>query len=212
MISHDALIRDLSGRLSPVNRRSALEDATLLLVVGAVELALFLLSLNLMWPDMVQMVSAHHVLWKLGGLLCLFAISSAAAVRSFSPVAPRRRWSFALVVAGAAMVTGALFAPGHEGTMLDRLSPLRGMMCSLSILALSLPMMGVLAVLMRRGAPVHPERSALAAGLAAASWGALVFAFCCPIKDPLYVVIWYLVGCFTVTIVSRWLLPKGFRL
>jgi hypothetical protein len=72
--------------------------------------------------------------------------------------------------------------------------------------------MAMLALLMRRAAPAHPNASALASGLAASTCGALIFAFCCPMNDPLYIVVWYSAGCAAVTAMARWLLPRRFRL
>jgi len=47
----------------------------------------------------------------------------------------------------------------------------------------------------------------LTAGLAAAGWGAFVFAFACPVDDPLYVAVWYSLGCGAVTLLARLVLP-----
>lgn len=211
-MSNDALIMDLSDHLAPVQRRSVFGDAALLLAFGFVELVLFL-KLGLMRPDMGQVIGSPYMLWKLGGLGLLAVISGVVAVRSFSPPAlPRRGLRGALALAGVTAIAGAALGFGHEGTLIDRLAPVHGMICSLCIVVLSLPMMGMMAVLMRRAAPAHPAGSALMAGMAAGAWGALVFAFCCPVNDPLYVAVWYSVACAAVAALSRWLLPKGFRL
>jgi len=213
MMSNDALIRDLSAHLDPVRRRSALREAGLLLAFGVVELALFL-GLGLMRPDMGQMIGSSYMLWKLGGLAGLALLSGATAIGSFSPpAAPLRGVASVVALAGVTMAAGLLLGSGPpNATLLDRLSPVHGLLCSLCIIILSLPVMGMMAVLMRRAAPAHPAGSALAAGLTAGTWGALVFAFCCPVNDPLYVVVWYAVGCGAVVAAARWLLPKGFRL
>jgi hypothetical protein len=65
---------------------------------------------------------------------------------------------------------------------------------------------------MRRAAPTHPADSALASGIAASTCGAFIFAFCCPMNDPLYITVWYAVACAVVTAVARWLLPRRFLL
>ncbi|WP_157216176.1 NrsF family protein [Flavisphingomonas formosensis] len=212
-MSNDALILDLSARLDPVRRRSARREAALLLALGAIELALFL-GLGLMRPDMGRMIGSPYMLWKLGGLAGFVLLSGATALRSFSPPAsPRRGLGLAIGFAGAAMVAGLpLGSSFANDTLWERLSPVHGLLCSLCIVILSLPMMGMMAVLLRRGAPAHPGGSALAAGLAAGGWGALVFAFCCPANDPLYVVTWYFAGCAAVAALARWILPRGFRL
>jgi hypothetical protein len=212
-MSNDALIARLSANLDPVSRRSALCEGALLLALGSIELALFV-GVGLMRPDMGRMIGSSYMLWKLGSLALLVAISWVTAVNSFSPTAsPRPGLATILAMAAVAMIVGVFVDPGLEaGTLLDRLSPSRGILCSLSIVVLSLPMAGVMGMLMRRGAPSQPEGSALAAGLAAGTWGAFVFAFCCPINDPLYVIVWYCVGCAGVAAAARWLLPRSFTL
>ena len=85
-------------------------------------------------------------------------------------------------------------------------------MCATSIFVLSLPIVALLGALMLKAAPTQPRLSALASGIAAGACGAFVFAFCCPFNDPLYVVIWYSIGCGAVVAVARWHLPRRFRL
>ena len=97
-------------------------------------------------------------------------------------------------------------------SLLARLAPVHGMLCAASIIILALPMIALLAVLMRRAAPVYPKRRAMAAGLAASTFGALIFTACCPMNDPLYIVVWYGAAVAAVSIAARWLLPKRFRL
>jgi hypothetical protein len=64
---------------------------------------------------------------------------------------------------------------------------------------------------MRRGAPTDTAGTSLAVGIAAAAWGAFVFVFACPFDDPLYIAVWYTVGCGLVTILARLLLPRLVR-
>jgi hypothetical protein len=73
---------------------------------------------------------------------------------------------------------------------------------------LSLPAMAALGVLMRRGAPTDIGGTSLTAGIAAAAWGAFVFVFACPADDPLYIAVWYVVGCGLVTMFARVVLPR----
>ncbi|MCW1430124.1 DUF1109 domain-containing protein [Novosphingobium sp. JCM 18896] len=214
-MSHDALIAGLVTNLDPVRRRSVAREAALVLMLAAVELGLFL-GLGAMRDDMGAMIGSPYMLWKLGGLALLALASGAVAIRSLSPTAqPRRDLAYVAVLVGLTIIAGALIDPmaGGDGqTILQRLSPANGLLCSLCIAVLALPMLAMLALLMRRGAPTRPRTSAWSIGLAAGTWGALVFAFCCPVNDPLYVATWYCVGCTMVAVMARWLLPKGFRL
>jgi hypothetical protein len=213
-MSNDALILDLSASLAPVRRRNVSREAVLLILLGTVELAL-ILGLGLMRPDMGRVIGSTYMLWKQGTLAVLAGISCTVAVRSYSPtVAPRRGLALAAALAVVAMIAGVMIGPEAESgnILLDRLSPVHGLLCATSIIVLSLPIMAMLAVLMRRAAPAYPKGSALASGLAAGSCGALIFAFCCPVNDPLYVVVWYFAGCAAVAVTARWLLPRHFRL
>ena len=99
-----------------------------------------------------------------------------------------------------------------DRTLLTRIAPASGMACAATIFVLSLPVVAVLGALMRQAAPTQPKLSALASGIAAGACGAFVFAFCCPFDDPLYVVVWYSVGCAAVTAAARWRLPQRFHL
>ena len=82
---------------------------------------------------------------------------------------------------------------------LTQWSSISGQMISCSVLIPAalrppLPIVGLLGALMRRAAPTRPRLSALASGIAAGACGAVVFAFCCPFNDPLYVVVGILSG------------------
>ena len=69
------------------------------------------------------------------------------------------------------------------------------------MVALSIPPAIAFGILMRRGAPTDRPGTALAAGLSAAGWGAFVFAG--PSDDPLYIAVWYTLGCTIVTMLGR---------
>jgi hypothetical protein len=214
MTSNDALILNLVADLAPVKRRSVLRDTLWLVGLAAIELAL-ILAAGVMRSDMGGMILTPSMIWKMGSLALLTGVSCAVTMRSFTPPAsPRRGIVATLGVAGMAVIGGLLVASSADRSrsLLDRLSPAHGLLCTASIIVLALPLMAMLAVLMRRAAPVHPRQSALAAGLAASSFGALVFTVCCPMNDPLYIVVWYSVGVSVVTALSRWLLPRRFRL
>ncbi len=213
-MSNDALILDLSANLAPVRRRRMLLEGGLVLAFGAIELAL-VLGLGLVRPDMGHMAASPYLTWRLGSLVVLAGIACTVAIRSFSPTAqPRRGLMLAFALAVMAMIGGMFVTPagvsGH--TLLERLDPMRGVVCATSIFVLSLPVVAMLSVLMQRAAPTQPRLSAIASGIAAGSVGALVFAFCCPYNDPLYVVVWYAIGCGAVAGVARWRLPRRFRL
>lgn len=214
MTSTDALILGLSADLAPVRRRSVRCEVGALVVLAAGELALILMAGG-MRPDMGEVILSPFMAWKIGGLALLAGVSCAVALRSFAPpAASRRELAFAFALAVLVMVAGVVVTNSAESgqLLIERLAPARGLRCAIAIVVLSLPLMSLLAVLMRRAAPVHPKRSALATGLAAATCGALVFTVCCPANDPLYIAVWYAVGIAAVAAAARWLLPRRFRL
>ncbi|MBB3911863.1 NrsF family protein [Sphingomonas desiccabilis] len=213
-MSNEALISGLSSELAPVRRRSMVREGALVLALCAVELALFL-SLGVMRPDMNHVAGSPYLMWRVGSLGLLAVFACVLAVRSFSPTArPRQGLMLACAVAVLAIAASAFVAPEgvSDRALLDRIDPASGVKCATSIFVLSLPIAALLGALMRRAAPTQPRLSALASGIAAGACGAFVFAFCCPFNDPLYVVVWYSVGCAAVAGAARWRLPRRFRL
>jgi hypothetical protein len=185
-------------------------EAAWLVGLGALQLVV-LLNSGLVRPDMGAAAGHSFMWWKLGGLALLVAASVLTAVRSFSPVAsPRRGLVFLVGAIGLIAMLGAIVSPGGAvaPTLAGRLAPMHGLICAASIAVLALPMLGMLTYLMRNGASVHGESSAVAVGLAGGSWGAFVFAFCCPVNDPLYIVVWYALGCAAVALPARFILPR----
>lgn len=213
-MSNEALIVDLSSDLAPVRRRNMVREGALVFALCAVELALFL-AMGVMRHDMSHMAGSPFLMWRVGSLGLLAAAACVLAIQSFSPTArPRRGLLIASAIAVLAIVAGAFVVPEGVGdrSLIDRISPASGLLCATSIFVLSLPIVALLGALMRRAAPTQPRLSALASGIAAGACGAFVFAFCCPFNDPLYVVVWYTVGCTAVAAAARWRLPRRFRL
>lgn len=211
---NESLIADLSSDLAPVKRRSMLREGGLVLALGAAELALFL-GLGVMRSDMSHMAGSPFLMWRVGSLGLLAVVACVLAIRSFSPMAqPRRGLMLACALVVTAIVGGVFVTPdgASERALLERISPASGMQCAIWIFVLSLPIVALLGALMRRAAPTQPRLSALSSGIAAGACGAFVFAFCCPFNDPLYVVVWYTVGCAAVVAAARWGLPRRFRL
>jgi hypothetical protein len=137
-------------------------------------------------------------------------LAVATAIRSFDPsVSPRRGLQWAAWLGGVALLAGwCIDAARHaNATLLARLEWREGVGCMAAMAVLSLPMLAALAVLMRRGAPTDRRESAVAVGLGAGAWGAFVFFFQCPHDDPLYIVVWYGLGCVLTALAGRALLP-----
>jgi hypothetical protein len=202
----DRLVEDLR----PVRRRSAGIDMAMITVLCALELAL-VLGLGMARPDMPAAGMQPSFWWKLASLGVIALVGGVTAIRSFDPVATPRhglRWIAALV----ALCLGsgwfvAVIGDGSGQGLAARLDWHGGVQCVTKIVVLSVPVILGLALLMRRAAPTEPGGTALAAGIAAAAWGAFVFVFACPHDDPLYIAVWYGLACAIVTVLARGLLP-----
>lgn len=214
MTSTDALILELSTHLAPVQRRSLRREAALLLTLAGAELAL-ILAFGAVRPDMGRVILSPLMAWKIGSLALLAVASCAAAMRSFTPSTRSQRELALLPVFAVLTLAGGAFATSagdSSRSLMARLAPVHGLLCATSIVLLALPLMALLAALMRRAAPLRPARSAWVSGVAASTCGALIFTACCPNNDPLYIVVWYSAGIALVTATARWLLPRRFQL
>ena len=207
----EQLIDSLANDVKPVRRRTASGDALPLIVLCAVELALFL-GTGMMRTDMPTAIHLPSLWWKLASLGLIGLVSGTVTIMSLDPVrSPRRglRWIAALIA--VCFLVGWLVDASYDGfssPLVSRLHWIDGLECCYSIVVLSVPAVIGLGLLMRRVAPTDHAGTALAAGLAAAAWGAFVFVFKCRFDDPLYVAVWFSLGCGIVTLFARCVLPR----
>ncbi len=206
----DRFIQQLVGELKPIRRRRVGIEALALASLFLVELALFL-GLGAMRPDMPVAMRAASFWWKLGSLGLIALVGVGVAVCSLDPVrSPRSglRWLTAIIA--VSLTIGWAIDASRDGMpgLAARLNWPDGLRCVSKMVLLSVPAAIGLGLLIRRGAATDSGGTALAAGIAAAAWGAFVFVFACPHDDPLYIALWYAVGCGIVTLASRLLLPR----
>ena len=209
-MTHDRLIERLTEDLKPVRRRRPSLDLAIVAAICAIELALFF-AMGAARPDMMKMMHQPSVCWRLGSLGIIALTSGALAILSFNPVySPKRSIGWLALIVMICLVSGVLIGAGPDAqlSLIRRLYWQGGLQCTTKVVLLSIPPVIGLALLMRRGAPTDIRRTALLAGLASASWGAFVFVFACPSDDPLYIAVWYSVGCGIVTAISRLILPS----
>ncbi len=200
----ESLLDRLSQDLRPVRPRRVGREALLLALLAVAEIAIFL-GLGFMRSDLAMAMAAPSFWWKLASMGLIAVVGTSVAIVSVDPArSPRRGLRWLLVCVLAALACGWLIdAAGHGlADLIRRLDWRLGVHCVATMVALSIPPAVALGVLIRRGAPTDRAGTALAAGLASAAWGAFVFVFACPSDDPLYVVVWYSVGCAIVTLVS----------
>ncbi|MGY2733755.1 NrsF family protein [Sphingomonas sp. UYP23] len=208
-MSNDALIDKLVSDLRPVPRPRLAPQLVILLALATVELVGFL-ALGTMRPDIGAALGRPAFWWKMAGLAVLAMIGVHVALRSFSPVSsPRkglRRWALAvagIILAGALLNFAGLGLDGLGARLMWRM----GVECLTVMTVLSVPPVIALGYMMRRGAPTDHAASAAAVGVAAAAWGAFIFAFHCPSDDPFYIVFWYGLSCAAITLLTRAILP-----
>jgi hypothetical protein len=206
----ESLVDRLSQDLRPVRRRSLMREALLLLFLGAVELASFL-GMGFMRPDMPVAMEAPSFWWKLTSTGLIAVLGAGVAILSADPArSPRRglRWILACTVAILASFWLIDVAGNGVADLVRRLDWPQGLQCVWQMIVLSIPPAVALGVLIRRAAPTDRSGTALAAGLSSAAWGAFVFVFACPVDDPLYIAVWYTVGCSIVTLLGRTILIR----
>ncbi|WP_242138770.1 DUF1109 domain-containing protein [Sphingomonas sp. TREG-RG-20F-R18-01] len=202
----DTLTRDLR----PVARPRFGAQSLILLLLAVVELAGFL-ALGTIRPDIGAALGRAAFWWKMAGLAVLALIGVVVALRSFSPESsPRkglRRWALAL---GGILFAGTVLGVAGQGLegLAARLMWRMGIECLTVMTILSVPPVVALGYMMRQGAPTDHPASAAAVGVAAAAWGAFIFAFHCPSDDPFYIVVWYALGCAAITLLARAILPQ----
>ena len=81
----DSLVDRLSRDLRPVRRRSVRREALLLLLLGAVEVAVFL-GMGFMRPDMPVAMEASSFWWKLTSMGLIAGLGAGIAILSADPV------------------------------------------------------------------------------------------------------------------------------
>jgi hypothetical protein len=210
----ESLIDHLVADLDPVRPRSRMREALLLAGLVLAEVLLFV-TLRDLRPDMPDAMATPAFWWKSGSFALIAIVAAAAMLTSLDPATttpPRLaglRRGLA-ILAPVLLALGWLIDAGDAGraALIDRLVWRDGVDCLANIALLTLPLVLAFGILMRRGAPTQPERTAAAAGLAAAGFGAFVFAFHCPHDDPLYVAVWYGGAVVAVSGLARLVMPR----
>jgi hypothetical protein len=212
-VNLDSLIEQLSKDVAPVRPRRFWVDATIAALIAVAELAL-LFAVGFAHRDLQRMLGGPTVRWRIASLGLISLMSGFVAIRSFDPTYLSKaalRWLAALVAICVAYGMNLRGMPAGTEDIIQRLDWTSGVQCASKIALLSIPPLIGLALLGRRGAPTDLRRTTLLIGLAAAAWGAFVFVFACPFDDPLYIVVWYGVGCGVVTVAATLLLPPFVR-
>lgn len=209
-MNYDSLIDRLAEDLKPVRHRRPWVDMLIMAAIAITELAL-LFAVGFAHLTLRRMVTEPTLWWRLASLGLISLVSAVLAIRSFDPTySPRGGMRWLGLIIAICLVFGLAIggAPGGLASIVRRLDWTSGVQCAYKMALLSLPPLAGLALLGRRGAPTDMRRTPLLIGLAAAAWGAFTFVFACPFNDPLYIAVWYSVGCAMVVVLARLLLPR----
>jgi hypothetical protein len=209
-MSFDSLIARLTDDLKPVRPRRFRRDVVIIAAICVAEIAVFF-ALGAALPDLPTRMHQPTFWWRLVSLGIIVVIGGIPAIFSFSPTySPHRGLRWVLLVIALCLAAGLCISagPGDLESLGRRVDWTNGIQCTAKMITLSIPPVLGLGALMCRGAPIDGNRTALLVGIAGSAWGAFVFVFACPFNDPLYVAIWYSLGCSTVVLVSRALLPR----
>jgi hypothetical protein len=201
----DSLIERLGNAVRPVRRRSIFREGVILLALGLVELGAFL-GMGFMRSDMPAAVGRPSFWWKLASMGLIAALGAFVTIMSLDPTrSPRRGLRWILACIAASFASGWVIDALRNGLsdLLIRLDWTQGVQCVWKMVVLSVPAVIALCLVIRQGAPTDRAGTALAAGLSSAAWGAFVFVFACPSDDPLYIAVWYTIGCGIVTLLGR---------
>lgn len=214
LLPGDNLIDALVADMAPVTPRRPGREAAMVASLLAIEALLFIILFD-MRPDMPAIMMTPAFWWKSGSIAIVTIIAAAAALVSLDPATTvparlSRLWSIMAGVVLIILVSGWLRdAVSPSGaSLLARLDWREGVDCLTNVGLLALPPVVLFGMLMRRGAPVQPRRSAAAAGIAAGAAAAFIFAFHCPHDDPLYIAVWYGGAVLIVAGLARLVLPR----
>ena len=180
------------------------------MLLGGIEVGAFL-GMGFMRPDMPVAMADPAFWWKLVSMGLVAFIAAAVTILTVNPVrSPRRGLWWILVCLVGIFASGWLIDAAGNGfaTLVRRLEWQQGLQCVWKMIVLSIPPAVAFGMLMRRGAPTDRAGTALAAGLSSAAWGAFIFVFACPSDDPLYIAVWYTLGCSIVTLLGRTVLLR----
>ncbi|MDM9626884.1 DUF1109 domain-containing protein [Rhizobium sp. S152] len=198
----DDLIKLLAEDAPPPMRLT--RAVTIALASGVLISGALLLSTLGMRHDMMSALETIRVLFKIGFSLLLAATACGLVYRIGRPgvgmttsalllLAP-----LVLLLAGVAIELSVLPSGLWEANMMGRSAGY----CVVFIPLLSLAPLAALFLALKNGAPERPALAGAAAGLAASSLAAALYAWHCADDSPLFVATWYGIAITVVTVVG----------
>lgn len=208
----DELIDRLSASVAPVRPAAMRVRLVAGLVAGMVAAAVLMLAWLGLRPDLAAAVVTPMFWAKFAFTLVLTGFGLWAVERLARPGGKLRGplaavFATIAVTAGAGIVQVILAQPEEV-----RLLVLGGsaLVCPFYIVALSLPILGVNVLVMRKLAPTSLPAAGFAAGLLAGAAGSWVYAFHCTESGLAFITLWYVAGILAVALLGaalgRWAL------
>ena len=185
-------IDDLVADLQPVRPVRTGMLAIGLMLALAVGLAIIYLSQGTR-PDLATVMFTPVFALKLAMVLAV-AVASAGALAVLARPEGRLQRRARAMLGGAATL---FVLPGLASLFVDpdaaimQFGIAKGVHCSVSVIAASIPAMLVVTWWLRRGAPTQPAIAGLLGGVTAGAIGGLAFLISCPFDHPMFVLLWY---------------------
>lgn len=207
----DTLIDNLAAEARPVRPQSSRLGRLVLSAVAAASTA-GVYALYGFRHDVLRMQPSPILAIALGMILLLAIAAGSSAVRMARPqvgAAPSGApWALAALLLLPASVMALIAAQPAFAAGLD---PSEGIRCLAVGLAASASSLVFLAIWLKRGAPVSPERASWLAGLCAGAIGAFAVTLECPDNDLAHLAIWHVAVVIAVAGSARLALPPLLR-
>ncbi|GLK53938.1 MULTISPECIES: DUF1109 domain-containing protein [Alphaproteobacteria] len=194
----DPLIESLAADLEPVKPRRygrwLAVGAAAGLIAGA--LAFWLLPGIQVRPDIAIAVLDVPFWIKLVFTGLLAATGCLSLIRLVRPGgrAAAALWLPCVLWIGFALMAAADLAMHPVDVWPERILGSTALRCVTYIVLISLPILAVLALVARRGAPTRLTQAGWALGLAAGGIAATIYALGCPEASPAFLTVWYALG------------------
>ena len=207
-----ALIDDLVDGLRPVRRIRA-RDAWLVTGGLCVAAAIGLGTLQGFRADILAGHPAAIVLLRAGMLALLGFAALGAALASARPAigGAANGWRWALGAAALFPLVTLLMAVRDTALPMAELTARTGPWCLMIGGGFGLTIAGAMALWLRRGASMRPERTGMLTGLGAGAFGTLIFSLSCVSNSIAYIGIWYTGSILISTLAGRLLIPPMLR-
>lgn len=208
----DRLIQTLAADNDQRARPVGTQLAMALLVALPVAAAMLLVTLGIR-PDFMSAMRNPFFDTKFLVTLALAIPAIVISVHLSRPEASLGRWIWLLLLSPVILIVALIveMMMPQRAPMMMRIIGKNSMLCSISISALSLPILGGVLLALRQGAPARPAVAGALAGLMSAGLAATLYAAHCADDSPLFVAVWYTLATALVTALGAVLGAKVLR-